>query len=118
MATTTASSFSASAITMGLRAVAIVILALLLSSGVMTMKMISTTSITSTMGVTLISDTGGGAFFNCISCLLELGAGGNFPRRWGRWTAAAAGVQSTRLTDQMLLCLTALLPDACCAQLN
>jgi hypothetical protein len=38
--------------------------------GVMTMKMIRTTSMTSTMGVTLISDTGGGAFFNSILCLL------------------------------------------------
>src|SRR5690349_8257383 len=39
----------------------------LLSIGVMTMKMISNTSITSTMGVTLMSDTGGGAFFFSIS---------------------------------------------------
>ena len=35
--------------------------------GVMTMKMISSTSITSTMGVTLMSATGGGAFFFFIS---------------------------------------------------
>ena len=35
----------------------------LVNMGVMTMKMISSTSITSTMGVTLMSDTGGGAFF-------------------------------------------------------
>ena len=35
--------------------------------GVMTMKMISSTSITSTMGVTLMSATGGGALcFNCV----------------------------------------------------
>jgi hypothetical protein len=40
------------------------------SIGVMTMKMIRTTSMTSTMGVTLISDTGGGAFFNSILFLL------------------------------------------------
>jgi hypothetical protein len=33
--------------------------------------MISTTSITSTIGVTLISDTGGGAFFSFICCLPE-----------------------------------------------
>src|SRR5260370_42573314 len=39
----------------------------LLSIGVITMKMISNTSITSTMGVTLMSDTGGGAFFFSIS---------------------------------------------------
>src|SRR6202011_6099048 len=38
----------------------------LVSMGVMTMKMISSTSITSTMGVTLMSDTGGGACFFSI----------------------------------------------------
>jgi hypothetical protein len=38
--------------------------------GVMTMKMISSTSITSTMGVTLMSETTGGAvfFFILFSC--------------------------------------------------
>src|SRR6266567_3696320 len=39
----------------------------LLSIGVITMKIISSTSITSTIGVTLMSDTGGAAFFFCIS---------------------------------------------------
>ena len=37
--------------------------------GVMTMKMISSTSITSTIGVTLMSATGGGALnFSSVSC--------------------------------------------------
>ena len=40
--------------------------------GVITMKMMSTTSITSTIGVTLISDTGGGAFFCCMTISLNL----------------------------------------------
>src|ERR1035438_6815923 len=39
----------------------------LVSMGVMTMKMISSTNMTSTMGVTLMSATGGGAFCNFIS---------------------------------------------------
>ena len=40
--------------------------------GVMTMKMMSITSITSTMGVTLISDTGGRAFCSFIFYLSPL----------------------------------------------
>jgi hypothetical protein len=44
--------------------------------------MISTTSITSTIGVTLISDTGGGACFFCISDSPQDGRGGpSFPPR-------------------------------------
>src|SRR4051812_38175558 len=39
--------------------------------GVMTMKMISMTSITSTIGVTLISFIGGGAFCFCIWLFLH-----------------------------------------------
>jgi hypothetical protein len=40
----------------------------------MTMKMISNTSITSTMGVTLMSDTGGGAvFFSILKLLIGCG---------------------------------------------
>src|SRR5438477_11228729 len=42
----------------------------LLNMGVMTMKMMSMTSITSTMGVTLISATGGGALCFTISSTL------------------------------------------------
>jgi hypothetical protein len=41
----------------------------------MTMKMISTTSITSTIGVTLISDTGGGAVLSFMKNLLKFPAG-------------------------------------------
>src|SRR5581483_6274471 len=59
--------------------------------GVMTMKMMSITSITSTIGVTLMSATGGGAlclvtfsFTFAIVCLQELGgergARGGLPR--------------------------------------
>ena len=39
--------------------------------GVMTMKMMSRTSITSTMGVTLISATGGGAFALMITDIIK-----------------------------------------------
>jgi hypothetical protein len=63
MAAITASSLSASGIEMAFRALTMSTLTLFCSMGVMTMKMISTTSITSTIGVTLISETGGGAFF-------------------------------------------------------
>ena len=50
--------------------------------GVMTMKMMSITSITSTIGVTLMSATGGGALcffsiFFAIVCLQELGRRGS-----------------------------------------
>src|SRR5947209_13595659 len=62
----TASSLSASLIVTGLRVLAISTLTPFDSRGVMTMKIISTTSITSTIGVTLISETGGGAFFSSI----------------------------------------------------
>ncbi len=41
------------------------------SIGVITMKMISSTSITSTIGVTLISATGSDAFFFFISFILS-----------------------------------------------
>jgi hypothetical protein len=44
--------------------------------GVITMKMISRTSMTSTIGVTLISDVTSGAFFNCIKMLLARYAAG------------------------------------------
>ena len=54
-ATTTASSASASSIATGLRVRTRSTLTPLLSIGVITMKMISSTSITSTIGVTLIS---------------------------------------------------------------
>ena len=55
--------------------------------GVMTMKMMSSTSITSTMGVTLMSATGGGAFcfpissfFFAIVFSMELGEERGAPR--------------------------------------
>src|SRR5215472_15523763 len=90
MATITASSLSASAMTTGLRVNALSTGILFESKGVMTMKMISTTSITSTMGVTLISETGGGAFFNSISHSPGSARGGDGPRPRAsestRWT--------------------------------
>src|SRR6185312_10118189 len=64
--TLTASSLSASGSAFGLRATGRSMFAPLLSIGVITMKIISTTSITSTIGVTLMSATGGGAAFNFI----------------------------------------------------
>ena len=70
--------------------------------GVMTMKMISSTSITSTIGVTLISATGGGAFaFSfavsfvsivdcCFHCFLSTGT------RWNRAPRCWSAPGSTR----------------------
>ena len=42
------------------------------SMGVMTMKMISSTSMTSTMGVTLMSATGGGALCFLVSFIFAI----------------------------------------------
>jgi hypothetical protein len=54
MATTIASSLSASGMLVGLSTLAMSTWTLFCNMGVMTMKMISSTSITSTMGVTLM----------------------------------------------------------------
>src|ERR1700722_10994110 len=61
-----ASSLSAACMVMGFLVFTRSTLTPLVSMGVMTMKMMSSTSITSTMGVTLMSATGGGAFFFSI----------------------------------------------------
>src|SRR3954469_18836826 len=72
-AQTIASLLSAACIGMGFLAFAISTLTPFDNMGVITMKMMSITSITSTIGVTLISATGGGAFaffvFFVIVCL-------------------------------------------------
>src|SRR5205807_5771291 len=60
-ATITASVLSAACMEMGFFVRTISTLTPLVNMGVMTMKMMSITNITSTMGVTLISATGGGA---------------------------------------------------------
>jgi hypothetical protein len=65
-----ASSLSAACIVIGFLVFTLSTLWPLVSMGVMTMKIISSTSMTSTMGVTLMSATGGAALFFSISRLL------------------------------------------------
>src|SRR5579863_5277499 len=69
-ATRIASSLSASFMAIGFLAFTMTTAAPLVNIGVITMKMISRTSMTSTIGVTLMSDVTSGAFFNCIKVLL------------------------------------------------
>src|SRR5438270_7946223 len=73
-----ASLLSAACMAMGFRVFTLSTLTPLDNMGVMTMKMMSSTNITSTMGVTLISATGGNAlnFFNSIFIVLSLGSAG------------------------------------------
>ena len=59
-----ASSLSAACMVMGFLVFTMSTLTPLVSMGVMTMKMMSSTSITSTMGVTLMSATGSAALFS------------------------------------------------------
>ncbi len=61
--------------------------------GVITMKMISSTSITSTMGVTLMSETTGGAFFFSITAPFFLNCFLNRLRRAARAGRGATGFQ-------------------------
>src|SRR5437868_14749369 len=83
MAQITASLLSAACIEIGFLVFTISTLTPLDNIGVMTMKMMSITSITSTIGVTLMSATGGGAlylvafdFSLAIVCLQETGRRG------------------------------------------
>ena len=70
-ATSTASSLSAACIGTGFFVLTRSTLTPFDNMGVITMKMISSTSITSTMGVTLISATTSGAFFFSIWVLFS-----------------------------------------------
>src|ERR1700685_3647808 len=77
---TIASSLSSACIAMGFLVFTRSTLTPLVSMGVMTMKMMSSTSMTSTMGVTLMSATGGGAFFFSIPKSFRRRGAGNKPR--------------------------------------
>src|SRR5215472_5927818 len=89
-ATVIASLLSAACMGIGFLTFAISTLTPLDNMGVMTMKMMSSTSITSTMGVTLMSATGGGALclvaFSCflVAIVCLHGTQGGVGRRSGR----------------------------------
>src|SRR5205807_1319151 len=71
IATRTASSLSAACMAIGFLVLTKSTLWPLVNIGVITIKMISSTNITSTIGVTLMSDTGGGICFFSMEFLLS-----------------------------------------------
>src|SRR5579862_2569785 len=81
-----ASVLSAACMAIGFLVFTISTLTPLVSMGVITMKMISSTSITSTMGVTLISATGGGALNFFFSPVIAFS-----PDRWRKQGPLWAG---------------------------
>src|ERR1035438_3657657 len=83
MATITASLLSASCMAIGFLVFTMSTLTPFDNIGVMTIKMISSTSMTSTIGVTLMSATGGGAARFFISLVAIVFSLGNRPKSTG-----------------------------------
>src|SRR5215468_9159608 len=74
--------------------------------GVMTMKMMSITSMTSTIGVTLMSDTGGGA----LCSFIDYFSNSTGPGRRSRAPKARASFNSLGETEILSFCARALRP--------
>src|SRR6516162_6256949 len=82
-----ASLLSAACIAMGFLVLTMLTWMPLVNMGVMTMKMISRTSMTSTMGVTLISETGGWSAFFLKTIFMSLLPGTR--QEWRTWESAS-----------------------------